>query len=326
MMHDFALRTGLIAMLATQSLTASPADAERLPTVGVVLGSNASSAKPYEQALRLGLRAQGYTDGKDIAVMVRYANGDLTQFSRLLGELVAHRVDVLVVTPAAARAAMQATTSIPIISPTIDDPVERGFAQSFARPAGNLTGFSAQGAETDAKRLELARELVPGLKRLGLLFDPTDPNAVVDVNSFRAVTDGVGVVLRTYPVRNVEEIRQAMREIGKDRPQALIVSSSPLIVVHRKLIVDFASSRVPVISEGRDLAEAGALLTYSANFVEIWKRSALYVDRILKGAKPGDLPIEQPTAFELLANQKTARALRLDLPESILLRADEILR
>ena len=190
-MYDLALRIGLIAMLAIQSLTVSPAHAEKLPTVGVVLGSNASSAKPYEQALRQGLRAQGYTDGKDIAILVRYANGDLTQFPRLLGELVAHQVDVLVVTPSAARAAMQATTSIPIISPTIDDPVERGLAKSFSRPAGNLTGFSAQGAETDAKRLELAQELVPGLKRLGLLFDPTDPNAVVDANSFRAVTEGV---------------------------------------------------------------------------------------------------------------------------------------
>jgi putative tryptophan/tyrosine transport system substrate-binding protein len=325
-MINFAVRIGLLAVLAVQSLLVSSAGADQLPTVGVVLGSNASSAKPYEQALRLGLRAQGYTDGKDIAIVVRYANGDLTRFPRLLGELVAQQVDVLVVTPSAARAAMQATTSIPIVSPTMDDPVERGLAKSFSRPTGNLTGFSAQGAETDAKRLELARELVPGLKRLGLLFDPTDPTAVVDAKSFRTVTEGVQVILRTYPVRNIEEIRQALREIYKERHQALIVWNSPLILVHRKLIMEFTSRRLPVISEGRDLAEAGALLTYSANFVEIWKRSASYVDRILKGVKPADLPIEQPTSFELLVNQRTARALRLSVPESILLRADEILR
>lgn len=325
-MTNFAVRIGLTAVLAIQSLLVSAANADKLPTVGVVLGSNASSAKPYEQALRLGLREQGYTEGKDIAVVVRYANGDLAQFPRLLGELVAQQVDVLVVTPFAARAAMQATTSIPIISPTIDDPVEQGLAKSFSRPAGNLTGFSAQGAETDAKRLELAQDLVPGLKRLGLLFDPTDPNAVVHANSLRTVAEHVEVLVRTYPARNIEEIRQALREIDRERPQALIVANSPLILVHRKLIMDFTSRRVPVISEGRDLAEAGALLTYSANFVEIWKRSAVYVDRILKGEKPADLPIEQPTSFELLVNQRTARALRLNLPESILLRADEILR
>ena len=134
------------------------------------------------------------------------------------------------------------------------------------------------------------------------------------------------MLVRTYPVRNIEEIRQALREIDRERPQALMVGNSPLILVHRKLIMDFTSRRVPVISEGRDLAEAGALLTYSANFVEIWRRSAVYVDRILKGARPADLPIEQPTSFELLVNQRTAQALRLSLPESILLRADEILR
>jgi putative ABC transport system substrate-binding protein len=316
----------LLAVLAVQSLLVSSAYAEKLRTVGVVLGSNASSARPYEQALRLGLRAHGYTEGKDLAVVVRYANGDLTRLPRLLGELVAQQVDVLVVTPWAAQAAMQATSSIPIVCPTMDDPVERGFARSFSRPTGNFTGFSAQGAETDAKRLELARELVPGLKRIGLLFDPTDPDAVADADSFRTVTEGVEVLLRSYPVRNIEEIQQALREIDRERPQALMVWNSPLILVHRKLIMEFTSHRLPVISEGRDLAEAGALLTYSANFVEIWERSASYVDRILKGAKPADLPIEQPTFFELLVNQRTAQALRLSVPESILLRADEILR
>jgi putative ABC transport system substrate-binding protein len=325
-MIKLAVRIALLAALAMPWLLATSANADKLPTVGVVMGSNASSAKPYEQALRLGLRAHGYTDGKDIAVLVRYANGDLTRYPRLLGELVAQQVDVLVVTPSAAPAAMQATTSIPIVSPTMDDPVERGLAKSLSRPTGNLTGFSAQGTETEAKRLELARELVPGLKRLGLLFDPTDHNADVDADSFRTVTESVQVLLRTYPVRNIEEIRQALREIDRERPQALMVWNSPLILVHRKSIMEFASQRLPVISEGRDLAEAGALLTYSANFVEIWKRSASYVDRILKGAKPADLPIEQPTSFELLVNQRTAQALRLTVPESILLRADGVLR
>ena len=187
-MITFAIRLGLIALLAFQSLLVSSANTDKLPTVGVVLGSNPSSAKPYEQALRQGLRAHGYTEGTDIAVLVRYANGDLTQIPRLLGELVALHVDVLVVTPSAAGAAMQATSSIPIISPTMDDPVERGLAKSFSRPTGNLTGFSAQGTETNAKRLELAKELVPRLQRIGLLFDPTDPDALADANSFRTVS------------------------------------------------------------------------------------------------------------------------------------------
>jgi putative tryptophan/tyrosine transport system substrate-binding protein len=315
----------IIVVAMTSSLTSAD-EVRKLPRIGLVLGSNASTAKPYDEALREGLRDLGYVDGRSLTIVTRYANGDSAQFPAILKELIELHPDALVVTPTAVRAALEATRTIPIISPTMGDPLKAGLVASLAHPGGNLTGLSSQGPETDSQRVGLARELVPGLRRAGLLFNADDPDDVRSSKEIVALAHGVGVAVRPFGVRSLSQIQAAIKAMTKNPPQLLIVWSSPLILLHRDIIFSFAVRRMPVVTEGRDLAEAGALLTYSANFLEMWKRSAGYVDKILKGAKPGDLPIEQPIKFDLIVNLQTAKALGVSVPESILMRADEIIR
>jgi putative ABC transport system substrate-binding protein len=317
----------LMGLLAVGVGLANAQDARKLPRIGQVFGSNPIIAKPWDDALRQGLRDLGYVDGKNVIILPRYAHGDSARFPALLSELIALNVDVLFVAHTAVPAAMQLTKTIPIIAPTMDDPVKAGFVASVAHPSGNLTGGYVLNAETDSKRLELAMEVVPGLRRAVFLFevsDAVDPGAA---NEFRTFAHGVGVTLHTVGVRNLDEIETALKAIQRNRPQALIVVSSPLTLLHRgRIIAGSASYKVPVIGQGSEFAEDGALLSYSADEHEMWKRGALYVDKILKGAKPSDLPIEQPTRFQLIINLRTAKALGITIPQSILLRADEVIR
>ncbi len=294
--------------------------------VGQLYSANPSVHRPYDEAFRDGLRSLGYIDGKNIILLSRYADGDYTQFPRLLTELIAADVDVLVVSIAAVQAAMQATRTVPIVAPTMADPIRDGLVASIAHPGGNLTGGSGLGPAVDSKRLQFAMELVPGLKRVGLLFEATNPQFVNGANANRMLADGLGLSLRTYGVRNLDEIRSAFARFDKDRLQALIVWPTPLMLSNRQSILALASHKIPVIGEGSEFAEAGALVTYSADYVEMWRHAAVYVDKILKGAKASDLPIEQPTKFVLRVNFKTARDLGITIPESILLQADEIIR
>lgn len=314
-------------MLAIGVGLADAEDARKLPRIGQVFGSNPIIAKPWDEAFRQGLRDLGYVEGKNVIILPRYAHGDSVRLPALLSELIALNVDVLFVAHTAIPAAMQLTKTIPIVAPTMDDPVRAGFAASLAHPGGNLTGGYVLNVETDSKRLELAKEVVPGLRRAVIMFEVSD---VVDsraANELRTLAHGVGVTLHPVGVRNLDEIETALKAMESNRPQALIVFSSPLTLLHRgRIIVGSASYKVPVIGEGRDFAEDGALLTYSADYHEMWKRAALYVDKILKGAKPRDLPIEQPTRFELIINLRTAKALGIKVPESTLLRADEVIR
>jgi putative ABC transport system substrate-binding protein len=320
----------MIAKASVIALFLIPAtgDAEergRLPTVGQIWLSNPSMVTPYDKAFRQGLADLGYVEGKNIRIVARYANGDSARLPTLLNELIALPPDVLLVSQAALGAARKATTTVPLVCATMGDPVAAGLVSSLARPGGNLTGLYALDTETDSKRLELAREIVPALKRIGLLFEPNDATRF-DADAFRALARDAGFSVRTFPVRSLEDIRSALGTMDKERPQALIVWSTSLIVLHRDTILGFAAQRFPVISEGRALAQAGALLTYSANFYEMYRASAVYVDKILKGNKPADLPVEQPTKLELIVNLKTAKALGITIPQSILLRADEVIR
>jgi putative ABC transport system substrate-binding protein len=300
-------------------------ETRRLPTIGMAIPVDQATDEPFQKAFRDGLSALGYVDGKNVAIVVRYANGDPKRLRALIKELIALHVDVLVGDAPALR---EATTTIPIVSPTMGDPVRTGLVTSLARPGGNLTGVSMQTYDVWPKRLELAKELVPNLSRLCLLFDKNDePDAVTYANTeFRALARGAGMTVRTLPVGSLDELRAALMSIHKERPQLLIVWDSPLMTQYRHTIMDSVARRVPVVSEARHFAEAGALLTYSVDQFDLFRRSAAYIDKILKGAKPGALPIEQPTKFELIVNLKTAKALGIVIPESILLRADEVIR
>ena len=300
-------------------------DQRKEATIGQLWFSNSSTAKPFDDAFRLGLKDFGYTEGKNTRIVPRYAEGNDRQVSTLLRELIAMPVDVLLVSPAAMAAAKQLTTTVPIVCATMGDPVERGLVASLARPSGNLTGLANQRADTDPKRLELAMELVPQLHRMGLLFE-TYPNATNDIDRFRVIARKLDITVQTYEVRNLKDIEQSLNSISRDRPDVLTVWSSALLTLHRRTIFKVSTDRVPVISDAREYAEAGALLTYAPSGYEMYRLSAAYVDNILKGAKPSDLPIEQPTKFELVVNQKTAEALGVTIPRSILLRADEVLK
>ena len=315
-----------LAVLMAFSATFSVAnETGKIPKIGQVWLSNPATAKPFDEAFRAGLRDAGYTEGKNILILPRYAEGDSARLPGLISELIALRVDVLLVSPAAMLNAKEATQTIPIVCATMGDPVERGLVASLAHPGGNLTGMANQRLDTDPKRLQLVKEIVPGLNQLGLIFTPY-PNAKAHVEDFRALARATGVTLQTYEVGNPKELDAALKAIDAKRPQAMIVWSSAFLTLHRQVIFDVSLHHIPMISDAREYAEAGALLTYAPSGYEMYKHSAVHVDKILKGAKPADVPIEQPTKFELVVNLKTAKALGLTMPQAVLVRADEVIQ
>ena len=323
-MIKLVVRTVLAALVLTGAHSVFADEGRRLPTIGLAIPVDAATDAPYQKAFRDGLRDLGYVDGKNVTLIVRYSNGDPAKLRKLIQELIALRVDVLW---GEAPVLKQATTTIPIVSATMGDPVKTGLVASLARPGGNLTGVSKQSYDIWPKQLELARELVPNLRRLCFLFDENaEPDALTSANEVSALARGAGMTVCTFPVSSLDDLRTALGAIWKERPQLLIVWSSPLMTQHRRMIIDSVAHRLPVITDGQNFAEAGALLTYSVDWLDMFRRSATYVDKILKGAKPGDLPIEQPTKFNLVVNLKTAKALGIKVPESILVRANETIR
>jgi putative ABC transport system substrate-binding protein len=319
------LITGLVWMIS--SGIAGAEEAKKLPKIGQVFLTTPSSTKRVEDWLRNGLYELGYVDGKNIEVIPRYAQRDLSQLPRLFSELIALHVDVLFVSLDTLPAALQATRTIPIVCPVMGDPVRDGFATSLAHPGGNVTGGSALGMGTMSKRLQLAMELVPGLKRAGLLYDSNNPDYLASAEDARVLAENLGLSFHRYGIRSADELRSALARLDKDRLQAVIVWCTPLMLQQLQTILDHLSrNKIPVIGDCQNQLEAGAIVTYAADYMEMWKHSAVYVDRILKGAKPSDIPIEQATKFTLKVNLKSARDLGINIPDSILLQADEIIR
>ena len=317
----------LVGVIAASTTVATAQDRQRPARVGQIWFQDPAGAEPYHRAFRDGMQELGFVDGKNVTYITRYADGNADRLPSLVAELIAAKVDVLYVTGKAVATAKTATSTIPIVSAAFYDPVAEGFVKSLARPGGNVTGMSWQTPETSGKRLELAMEVVPGLRRIGVLFDPNDPGAVLDANAVRSAAANAGVRVAAFEVNDSRALDAKLAAIESDKPNALILIHSPLTVHYRERIVRFAiDQRLPLVSEGRDFADAGALLTYGPSITDMFRRGAGYVGKILKGAKPGDLPIEQPTKFELVVNLKTAKALGIKIPESILLRADEVIK
>jgi putative ABC transport system substrate-binding protein len=315
---------GLAVVLFISVMSAHAEEGRRVPIVAGAVPVDQVTDAPYQGALREGLRQLGYVDGENIKFVARYADGDPAKLRAIVKELIALRPDVLV---GDARLLKEATTTIPIVSPTMGDPVKTGLVVSLARPGGNLTGVSAQSYDLWPKQLELAKEVMPRLTRLAFLFDTNDePDALNRSSEFNGLARREGLSSLSLPISSYPEIQAALKTIQKERPQVLVIWSSPLLTQHRDAIIGAIGHQMPVISDGRFFAEAGALLTYSVDWPDLFRRSAFYIDRILKGAKPGDLPIAQPTKFELVVNLRTAEALRVKIPESILVRADKIIR
>jgi putative ABC transport system substrate-binding protein len=311
------------------ALLALPARAQApVPRIGFLGNSNPALEANLVGPFRDGLRDLGYIEGKNIAIEYRWAEGDYTRFPRLIGELIAAKVEIIVTagTPATL-AVKKATTSIPIVMIAVGDPVGTGIVPSLRLPGGNITGLTSISPELDGKRLELLREVVPGVSHVAVLWNSSSPLQVVAEKQTRAAADSLGMKMLSLGVRSKEEIEAAFGLILKQRPQALLVLADRLFLHHRERIMDFAAEhRLPGVHAYRELVEAGGLMSFGPSYAGMHRRAAIFVDRILRGAKPGELPVERPASFELVVNLKTAKALGLTIPASVLLRATEILR
>jgi putative ABC transport system substrate-binding protein len=302
-------------------------EAGRVPRIGELWFQDPPGAAYYQTAYRQGLRELGYVDGKNVAFIARFANGDSVRAHTLVEELVTSEVDVLLVSIVALPSAMQATSTIPIVCCSFYDPVGEGFVTSLARPGRNVTGLSWQSPDAASKRLALMLEMLPTVKTVALLFDASDRGSVLDAEAARTATSRLRLKTIDFNFRNSRTLETALAALADVHPDALLLVHGPLAVQHRERILGFAQKhRPPLISEGRDFAAAGALLTYVPSVTDIFKRCAGKIDRIIKGANPAEVPIEQPTTFDLTINESSARRLGIDIPESIRARADEVIR
>ena len=280
------------------------------------------------ERFRKGILDAGYTEGRDVVIDWHIAPGDPARLPALSRELVQQRVDVIVVTTTfAAQAAKRATSTIPIVMATVADPVAAGLVENLAHPGGNITGFSLMETELHAKRLELLKEALPGVSRVAVLWNPSMPSHPRAVESLKAAAPLMSVALHFAPVQAPEELDGAFSTMVRAHVQALYVLQDQLFTMLRPRILKLAAkARLPVVHAYKYVVHAGALISYGPDVGDLFRRAAGYVDRILKGANPGDLPIEQPTKFELAVNLRTARDLGLTIPESFVQRADEVIQ
>jgi putative ABC transport system substrate-binding protein len=290
--------------------------------------SGTSLDAPTTDGFRQGLRDLGHIEGKNILVEYRF-DVNPERFPSHVAELVELKVDVLATgNLAAIRAAKQATKTIPIVMVTTVDPVATGLVDSLAHPGGNITGLTRLTRELSGKRLELLREVVPRMSRVGVLWDADDPGAVNGFKEYDTAARALKIPIQSLQVRSSNpDFEQAFRDATKGRTSALVTIRSALLLRHAKQIAELAiQNRLPCMCEGRESVEAGGLMSYSADEAESFRRAAMYVDKILKGAKPADLPVEQPTKFELVINLKTAKALNITIPPLVLMRATKVIK
>jgi len=315
---------GTLALgLLAAALAAEAPPAGKIPRVGILAQNS-----PLWEDFRQGLRDLGYVEGRTIVVENRWGEGSDERFPRLAADLARLGADVIVTwgTPATL-AAKNATNTIPIVMAASGDPVGTRLIAGLARPGGNITGLSSHNPGLEAKRLELLKELVPKLSHVAVLWNPANPLHDGLVREVKDTASQLGVRLELVGVKGSTEFDAAFATMKKKRPDALIVEPDNIFYFHSKRIVDFATkSRLPAVFTHREFADAGGLVVYGANYSALFRRAAIYVDKILKGAKPADLPVEQPTKFELVINLKTAKALGLTIPQSLLLRADEVIQ
>ena len=279
----------------------------------------------YLDVFKAGMRELGYVEGRDYKVEARYAQGDLSRLPALAAELVALKVDLIfaIATPSAL-AARKATREIPIITHS-GYPVGSGLAASLSHPGGNVTGLATLSVELYPKRLDLLRQILPGMRRAGFLYKPDNPIDQLSLKQFESACDKLNFKSIRAPARNADEIAPAFQTLGREKAQGLIVTSDSMLGLRGKIIEHAARNRLPAIYARSVFAESGGLIAYGPDYPDIYRRVAAYADKIFKGAKPGDLPIEQPNKYELVINLKTAKALGVKIPDVILLRADKVI-
>jgi putative ABC transport system substrate-binding protein len=295
------------------------------PMIGFIGSSSASAMSQLVAAFVQRLRELGWIQDRTIAIAFRWAEGRNERYAEIAAEFVSLKVDLIVTVGAAVLAAKQATSVIPIVFAAAVDPLGSGFVESLARPGGNVTGLSFQATDLAGKRFELLREVAPGLRRLAILANAGYPAAVREMREVETLAGALGLEVTTLQIRRVEEIAPAIDTV-KARVDALYVVQDPLLFTHRIRIGTLAAAARLLTMHGfREYVEAGGLMSYGASFPDLYRRAADFVDKILRGAKPADLPVEQPTKFELVVNLTTAKALDLNIPESFLLRADKVI-
>ena len=314
---------------AAWPLAARAQQAERVRRIGVLMGvADNREGQARVTALKQGLEELGWIDGRDIQIETRFGGADAGRIRANAAELVAFAPDVLVGhTTAVIRALRQATSSIPIVMAGINDPVEQGFVSSLAHPGGNITGFTFIDFQMVGKWLEMLKEAAPGVSRAALMFNPDAvAHYYVYLRSFEAMPRSIAVEVTATPVRDTAEIEKAIIKLGREPGSGLIVAPDAFTIVHQHLFIRLAQQhRLPAVYAWRTSAAQGALMSYGPDPYDLFRRSASYVDRILKGAKPADLPVQQPTKFELAINLKTAKTLGLEIPTTLLARADEVI-
>jgi putative ABC transport system substrate-binding protein len=316
----------LLWSAAAWPLAARAQQPGHLPTIGFLGGQSASAMSHLVAAFVLRLRELGWTEGRNIAIEYRWVEGRNERAADVAAEFVRLKVDIIVTAGTTnVIAAKQATSIIPIVFAAAGDPLGTGLVETLARPGGNLTGLSNQSTDIAAKRLELLREVIPGLRRLAILTNIASPASVLEMREVRAVAGTLGLEVATLEIQRVEEIAPAFETL-KERADALLVTADPLINTNRIRINTLAlGARLPTIYNFRDSVEMGGLMSYGPNLPELHRRAADYVDKILRGIKPGDIPVEHPTKFDLVINLITAKALGLEMPPMLLARADEVI-
>ena len=328
-------RRRLLVMLAALPLGAAlralaqPRPA-KIPVIGYLSPVVPQNGTDWRlDAVRQGMRELGYVEGESFRFEIRWGEGHLERMPKLATELVARKVDLIVASSSPSYlAARQATRTIPIVMPVSSDPVGDGIVASLAHPGGNITGLSLMAPELGAKRLQLLRQvLAPSARSLGVMWNPAYKGMSARFRDAQAVAPSVGMEVRSLEVSNLSEMEALFEAISKNPPAGLLLLADPLTLSLRERIVEFArEKRLPAIYEAREFVEAGGLMSYGPNVRDLHRRSAYFVDRILKGAKPGDLPIEQPSKIELAVNLNAARELGITIPQSILVSADRVIR
>jgi putative ABC transport system substrate-binding protein len=299
----------------------------KIPRIGFMGNSTAALEANLVDAFREGLREHGYEEGRNIVIEYRWADGKYDQFPALVAELIAAKVDAIVTagTPAAL-AVKRATTTVPLVMVAVGDPVGTGLVPSLARPGGNLTGLSSIAPDLEGKRLQLLREVVPALSHVAMFINSLNPFHVSSMNQARAAAQAMGIKLQLHDIRKSEDLDDAFAAIRKERPDALLILADRVFLHNRERMMDFTKEqRLPNVNAYKELVEVGGLMSYGPSYEDMHKRAAIYIDKILKGAKPADLPIEQPSKFTFIVNLKAAKALGVTVPSQLLGLADQLI-
>ena len=316
-----------VAMFAV-GVIAEAQQPKKVPRIGYLSGTSYSVNSARIEAFRQGLRELGYVEGKNIVIEWRYADGKLDRLPALAAELVRLKVDVIVASaPPPTRSAKQATATIPIVMAYDDDPVGNGFVASLARPGGNITGLSTLAPEIIGKQLELLKEIIPKLSRVAVLGNATRPGSPQALKEINLAADAVGVQLQYLEIQAPKDIETAFRAASSERAEAVIVMQTPVLISQRRQVADLAvKSRLPAIYGRPEYVDDGGLMSYATSFTDLSRRAATYVDKILKGRKPADIPVEQPMKFEFIVNLKAAKQIGLTIPPNVLVRADKVIK